>query len=261
MRQRIVTAIVALIVCVPVIFMGGVEFKFLVTLLALGSIIEMLMMRKILLVSPEAIISIVGIIYLVSGTDWFDKLPSNLYAMFIVWIFMILLMLRMVFSNNRFNINDAGVILLGILYIGTGFHQIIDARNFSLSMLWYLLLIIWATDTGAYFIGRQFGRTKLMPNISPNKTWEGSVGGVVIALVTAVIFYYSIGLPISLFKVVYMTIFLSVAGQLGDLIESSFKRFYSIKDSSNLLPGHGGILDRCDSLLIVFPLAHILGLF
>ena len=102
------------------------------------------------------------------------------------------------------------------------------------------------------------GKRKLWPEISPNKTIGGSVGGILIALLIALAFYTFTTIDIPLLKLLIVTVILSVFGQLGDLAQSAFKRHYGVKDSGNIMPGHGGILDRCDSWLFVLPLFHLL---
>lgn len=131
----------------------------------------------------------------------------------------------------------------------------------SLVALLYALFIVWLTDSGAYMIGRKLGRHKLAPHISPNKTWEGSVGGTVVATIVVSVFWYFF--PFgghSLTTMVILTLIFSIVGQLGDLVESALKRYYGVKDSGKILPGHGGILDRFDSLLLVLPVIHLFGL-
>ena len=126
------------------------------------------------------------------------------------------------------------------------------------------LFIVWATDIGAYLFGRQFGQNKLLPKVSPNKTIEGSVGGILSAIIVALIFgliNHSVYAPHNFFWLLICTILFSIFGQFGDLVESAIKRHFGVKDSGNLIPGHGGILDRCDSWIFVFPIMHFLGLF
>lgn len=131
-------------------------------------------------------------------------------------------------------------------------------RDAGLYYVLFALLIVWSTDTGAYFIGRQFGKHKLAPHVSPNKTVEGFIGGIVSAIIIAGGFFYLMNLSGNIGLVILALIVLSIFGQLGDLVESALKRFYGVKDSGKILPGHGGILDRFDSLLFVLPLLHIL---
>ena len=126
----------------------------------------------------------------------------------------------------------------------------------GLVYIFYSLFMIWATDSGAYFIGKAMGKTKLWPDISPNKTVEGSIGGIVCAMIVAALFVFLTDIDATLWSLLGITLFLSAFGQLGDLVESALKRHFNVKDSGKLLPGHGGILDRFDSLLFVWPLLH-----
>ncbi len=117
-----------------------------------------------------------------------------------------------------------------------------------------LFVIVFSCDTGAYFVGRAWGRRKLAPSLSPKKTWEGVVGGVSLSVVGAFVFNAICGFTLGPWWLVLTTAFLgSVAGVMGDLVESAFKRFSGVKDSGAVLPGHGGILDRVDALLFAAP--------
>jgi phosphatidate cytidylyltransferase len=152
------------------------------------------------------------------------------------------------------------MLFLGVLYIGIGFYYIAESRHLHHGLFWTFLLLgsIWASDAGAYFVGKLIGKNKLWPSISPNKTVEGALGGIVIAVVTSVIFAWVSDGLLSWQRAVWIGIACAVVGQMGDLIQSAYKRVYNIKDSGTLLPGHGGILDRCDSWIVVFPFVHIL---
>ena len=125
------------------------------------------------------------------------------------------------------------------------------------------IALTWATDTGAYFFGRTFGRHKLIPSVSPGKTVEGAIGGVLVAVIAAWLYVSFLLRPFAQLSMlpVGLTVFailVSIIAQVGDLAESLFKRDAGVKDSSTLLPGHGGILDRFDSLLFVLPSAYLL---
>ncbi|ARW19849.1 Phosphatidate cytidylyltransferase [Pediococcus pentosaceus] len=260
LKQRVITAVVALIIFIPIVFLGGTLIEIAALALAVVAMSEVLIMKRILLVTPEAIISILGTLFLVAPKSWMHDLPSQINTPFVSLIFAIALMVRVVFSKNRFNFDDAGVLTLTMLYIGFGFNMFVQARTVGLGMLMYLLLTVWSTDSGAYLVGRKIGKTKLAPQISPNKTWEGSIGGTVVAIIVGIIFSVTGLIHFGILATILMTLFLSIAGQLGDLVESSLKRYYGVKDSGRILPGHGGILDRFDSLLLVLPMAYLLGL-
>lgn len=260
LKQRVITAVVALIIFIPIVFLGGTLIEIAALALAVVAMSEVLIMKRILLVTPEAIISILGTLFLVATKSWMHDLPSQINTPFVSLIFAIALMVRVVFSKNRFNFDDAGVLTLTMLYIGFGFNMFVQARTVGLGMLMYLLLTVWSTDSGAYLVGRKIGKTKLASQISPNKTWEGSIGGTVVAIIVGIIFSVTGLIHFGILATILMTLFLSIAGQLGDLVESSLKRYYGVKDSGRILPGHGGILDRFDSLLLVLPMAYLLGL-
>jgi phosphatidate cytidylyltransferase len=118
-------------------------------------------------------------------------------------------------------------------------------------LLLFTLAITWAADTTAYFIGRSFGKHPLAPHISPKKTWEGSAGGLLGSLLIAYAFHYWLTIPIP--HLLAMATLGNIAGQMGDLLESACKRSAGVKDSGRLLPGHGGILDRIDALILCIP--------
>ncbi len=144
--------------------------------------------------------------------------------------------------------SDVRWIGLGALYCAIpaiAFPVIREMGGFA--PLMFLFVVVWATDIGAYFSGRSFGGAKLMPSISPKKTWSGAIGGLICAVVVALLFSSVIYLPIVV--LVLSAAVLSVASQAGDLFESGIKRYFNVKDSSQLIPGHGGFLDRLDGLV------------
>lgn len=158
----------------------------------------------------------------------------------------------------QYSMVDASTNLMAALYTGWFFAQLYRLRSISNDGFFFLIFLLvcnWASDTAAYFTGRSLGKIKLAPQVSPNKTVEGAVGGIIGAVIAAVALtgmapqgslsaYASLGALISIF------------GQLGDLAESALKREAGIKDSSKLIPGHGGILDRFDSVLLTAPLTY-----
>jgi phosphatidate cytidylyltransferase len=118
-------------------------------------------------------------------------------------------------------------------------------------LLLFALVITWAGDTGAYFAGRAFGSHLLAPHLSPKKTWEGSLAGMVCSILVAIVFRRWLHAPVGF--LIGMAIAGNVAGQIGDLLESAYKRSAGVKDSGALLPGHGGVLDRIDALILAIP--------
>jgi len=139
----------------------------------------------------------------------------------------------------------------GILYIGWLLSHLVALRGLDYGRDWVLfaLFVTFASDSAAYFIGSAFGRHPLAPGISPKKTWEGSGGGIVGAIGIGLLLVLILDLPITYIQAIPLTIAVSIFGQLGDLLESLFKRSTGVKDSGNAMPGHGGFLDRMDSVV------------
>jgi phosphatidate cytidylyltransferase len=154
---------------------------------------------------------------------------------------------------------DLSLNLLGVFYVAGSLSYLLWLRalpdGFWLTV--YVFVVVFSTDTGAYFIGLSFGKHKLSPVISPHKTWEGFMGGLFFSLLgTYILIKY---VPIKMdYRLIYLAPLISVAGQMGDLFESSLKRYAKIKDSGNIIPGHGGVLDRFDSTLWAAPLTYLL---
>lgn len=151
----------------------------------------------------------------------------------------------------------AGLIYAG--YFCVAFAELRNGGTYGFAMMMLLFAIIWCTDIFAYFGGRSLGGPKLAPSISPKKTWSGFLcglsGGMIAGLIAASVF----GIPHYLW-IAFLSIVLSLSGQLGDLFESALKRRFNVKDSGNLIPGHGGVMDRADSLIFAAFAAYVIGL-
>ncbi|WP_417900532.1 phosphatidate cytidylyltransferase [Bacillus haimaensis] len=257
MKQRIITAVIAAAVFLPIVIYGNLPFILFIYLLATIGLYEALRMKKITITSVPGVLSLLLLWVLLIPGQWMPTKLQFTKVEFLV-IGVLLLLTYTVISKNRFNFDDVGFALLSTIYVGMGFFYFIEIRDISLAYVFFALVVIWSTDSGAYFIGKAMGKTKLWPEISPNKTVEGSLGGVLCAILVAIIFQFTVGFEHGLIITIIVASILSVVGQMGDLVESALKRHYAIKDSGNLLPGHGGILDRFDSLLFVLPLLHFI---
>lgn len=158
--------------------------------------------------------------------------------------------------------------IAGILYIGWLLSHLVALRGLEGGRNWvfFVLFVTWASDTTAFFTGRKLGRHKLAPGISPGKTWEGSIGGIGAAIAMSILFFTPtpFQLPLAYWQAIPLSIAVSILGQLGDLTESLLKRNMGVKDSGRLMPGHGGLLDRMDSIIfagvVVYYFASFAGL-
>lgn len=149
----------------------------------------------------------------------------------------------------------------GILYAASFGIAILALRQdeqFGFAAILILFAIVWGTDVAAYFTGKSIGGPKLLPRVSPKKTWSGSLGGLIVGVGFALLVAYWLGVAPT-FKLAVMLAILSIASQIGDLGESHMKRLFDVKDSSNLIPGHGGVMDRVDGLIVAVVAAACLG--
>lgn len=254
MKTRIISAIVALLIFIPLFIIGGMVFDIAVFILAVLGLKEFLGIKKS---KKEIPIFIEFISYIALGLIIFFNSSSNYLLSvdyrLIAGVFLTFLIPTVLYHDRKlYSVNDAFYLIGGVFFLGISFSLFILLRNEGIVLLLYLLLISIFTDTFAYFTGLLIGKNKLLSDISPKKTVEGMIGGTVLGVFVASTFYCTVvdsSLP--LYIVIFMTTFLSIIGQFGDLVFSAIKRYYDKKDFSNIMPGHGGILDRLDSIIFV----------
>ncbi len=174
-----------------------------------------------------------------------------------------LLFLHVILTDMKINVKDIAITFFGICYIPLFimFIPLINGMENGKIFVWYIILAAWGTDTVAYIVGKTLGKHKFS-KISPNKTIEGCIGGTIGAIVIILIYTYIcntyFNLNISYIYITLISAVLSIIGQIGDFAASSIKRYVEIKDFSNLIPGHGGMLDRIDSIIFIAPFAYML---
>lgn len=187
--------------------------------------------------------------------------PKVIIISFLVSI--VLLFLKVIITEMKINYEDIALTGFGIIYI-IGFIifiPLIYAMENGKFLIWYVAFAAWGTDTFAYFIGMRFGKHKLT-QVSPKKSIEGSIAGIIGAVILFVLYTYFLNtvmnFEISYLAITGIAIVLSILGQIGDLAASCIKRFTGIKDFGKIIPGHGGMLDRIDSILLIAPFAYFL---
>lgn len=254
MLIRIITAIIAILFFFPFVFIGGLPFQIIMYIIGTIGLIELLRMRKVINYWVPTGLSILLLWTLLMQ----DQRVVFEHRLELFMLFILLLLAYTVLMKNKFTFEDCGFLILSAIYVGLGFYYFMETREAGLVYIFYAILVILSTDTGAYFFGRAFGKKKLWPEISPNKTIEGALGGIFLSCVIAIVFNYFFPVHSSIVIVLLVTIAASIFAQIGDLVESAIKRYYDIKDSGRILPGHGGILDRFDSWLFVFPMLHVI---
>lgn len=185
------------------------------------------------------------------------------YSKFVMPVIITILFIKIIITQMKVNLVDMAITLFSILYI-TGFLTFIPLTR-SLPhgklFIWYIFFVAWGTDTFAYLVGVKFGKHKFT-SISPKKSIEGSIGGIIGATAICSLYTYYLnnfqGLNINYLYIIISGIVLSILSQIGDLSASSIKRFNNVKDFGNLIPGHGGILDRIDSVIFIAPWIYLI---
>ena len=246
MKMRLIGALILVVVLVPLVILGDIPFEIGVALIAALSFRELLLLfkQKNKLPLVMEVFSYIGVIVVTLSLD------SILQA--IALILMILFIPLIIFKKNEYSFNSVTSLLGIIIFIGVIYHTVINVRLGSLWELLYLLIITILTDTFALLGGKFFGKNKLLERISPNKTIEGALIGTIVATSISSVFYLFIINPgINVGIIILISFVLSIIGQIGDLVFSAIKREFEIKDYSNLIPGHGGMLDRFDSIAFV----------
>ncbi|SDG98936.1 phosphatidate cytidylyltransferase [Alteribacillus persepolensis] len=265
MRQRLITGIIGAVAFISVVIIGNTVFTLAIAIVASMAMFELLRMKRIRPFSLMGVISLCIMWILLVPTEWLNIvffMPVSKAELFLMTI--LLLLALTVFTKNTFTFDEAGFVILSSVYIGYGFYHFLVARNLEeigLTLILFILFLIWSTDSGAYFVGKRWGKHKLSPDISPKKTIEGFIGGIVMAAVVGGIFHFFFPIYSSITTLILFIVVTSVFGQLGDLVESALKRHYAVKDSGTVLPGHGGVLDRFDSLIFVMPVLHFFHFF
>ena len=264
MLTRIITGAVALVIFIPALFFSHtIIFDIIIALISLFGTLELLkcvgLAKKYLIVAPSCAVAFIVPLLI--------RYIRHEAIVLIVVAYLFYLLYASVFARKNISTSDIALSFFATVYVTIAFTSILVARNLEHGDIIYLMIFIgaWITDTFAYFTGRFFGRHKLMPNISPKKTVEGAIGGVVFCSLSFVLYGFIIS-AMQRFDAEPYYIILAVAGVFtaviaifGDLLASAIKRNYNVKDFGTVFPGHGGILDRFDSVMAVAPIIMIIG--
>ena len=255
MKTRVISAIILLIILVPLIKIGGPAFNiglYLISILALKEFLDIKESKKPIPSFIRLIAYIFMTLLVLSGINSDIETYALDYRLLAALVILFLIPTILYHDRKKYSVNDAFYLIGGLLFLGISMSLFITAREISLRMFVFLISIPIITDIFAYVTGMLIGKHKLLPEISPNKTWEGFIGGTLLAVFASTMFYHTcINPEISIIYLVLICTFLSIIGQLGDLVFSAIKRYFEKKDFSNLIPGHGGVLDRLDSMIFV----------
>ncbi len=276
MKTRIITAVICTLVFLPfLIFSDTIAFSMILAFASALGIYEMMRCigeKSLWVLIPACFI---GAMLPICAKLYSDEQSFFNFAHKILVVFVFYLAVIAVFSKGKKDISTMAMIYVTVGFIVNGFSSIVLLREYPFGQYIYLLVFIcpWITDIFAYFTGYFFGKHKLIPDVSPKKTVEGAIGGIVFCTLALVLYGFVMTVVVDGIKANYLAfvcvgIVLSVVSQCGDLVFSLIKRKYGIKDYGKLMPGHGGILDRFDSViasapfvLLLFDLSGIFRLF
>ena len=255
MLIRLLSALIGLPILLALVWIGSLWFSLLVAIAGALAAIELTSIARRwghvtpgLVITPP-VVALIAVAYSLSSKN--VMLPPLITLA--IAVSSVALLIWLVAGRGR-DVPLARTLttLAIILYAGGFLLHVPLLRALEQGREWvlFLLLVTFATDTTAYFVGRSVGRTPLAPSISPSKTWEGSVGGMLGAVGMAVLANFVLGLNVLLIEALILGLLIGVVGQLGDLAESRIKRLGDVKDSGTIIPGHGGLLDRLDSIVL-----------
>jgi len=254
---RLLTGIIFVIVTLGSLFLGQYTFAALFLVVLTGCLSEFYGLLKHSQVRPDKLTGFISgiLLFLISFFVASGKLPATTY--FIIFPVFLCFFITGMYRKQERPLEAVAVSMTGVFYAAVPYslsnHLVFDhAGNYSPALMIALLILIWAYDTGAYLFGVSFGKHRLFERISPKKSWEGAAGGALMALAAA--FFISIYITeIHLIHWMIIAFLTVIVSTFGDLTESLLKRQFGLKDSGNLIPGHGGLLDRFDSLLFAIP--------
>jgi len=224
---------------------------------------------------PRTLVGIGSALAIIAAIGLQPIVAFNLLLPVVTCIIVVSLVAELAYPQRPGSLPAWGLTLAGAFYLAWLLSHFILLRSLNapalhdsiftelgmqpgVAWIYYACAITWLQDTSAYFVGRSFGRHKLAPVLSPKKTWEGAAGGMLGAILTGALCVLLLGLPITLLQGALLGLVGGIAGPFGDLSESLIKRQVGLKDAGNLIPGHGGILDRADSLLFTIPILYYL---
>ena len=264
MKQRVISAVVAALIVIPLLVFGGIPFAVGIALLAAIGLWEILRLKDKETPYPIVvkIISFICIEIFVLNKYEGDFINTGINYLPVAISALALLIPSVFYKKEKYSTKDAFNLLGAVTLLGLFFNSLIVIYNTEIVelgtepvkgiwLLLYLFIIAACTDTFAMLIGCLIGKHKLIPEVSPKKSVEGSIAGSFMGTVIGTLYYINIIGNLALWKVIVMSLILTVFGQIGDLFFSKIKREHDIKDFSNIMPGHGGILDRLDSFSFI----------
>jgi phosphatidate cytidylyltransferase len=253
LRQRVISAVVLAVIVLTLTWAGGVWFRLLSVAIGAAIFYEWATMAGAVASTRHQIagwlLAAVALIALALGIDAWLLLSAALGGSVLLWI------------HARIA-GEGGWLWLALPYATIPAAALALLRGADTAGIWamlFLFAVVWATDIFAFFVGRAVGGPKLAPSISPGKTWSGAIGGTVCGVIAGAAVAWFAAPPVGIAPMALIALAMSVIGQAGDLFESGVKRRFGVKDSSALIPGHGGVMDRVDALVVAAAALYVVG--
>lgn len=268
LTTRILVALVGIPLILLLTWAGGVYFFAFVALVSSLSLYEYYQLARAKGTQPQVTVGLlfglcVMMAFMYNRLPFFPLMPH--WLLITVLLFVPAIFFIELFRGKASAMANVAMTLAGVLYVSLGLGSLVGLRELpavagvdvGASVVITIFASVWICDSAAYFVGMRFGRHKLLERVSPNKTWEGAVGGFIGAVIVFLV-ARDIGLQhLSVSNVLVSGCIVGIFGQIGDLVESLLKRDAGVKDSSSLIPGHGGALDRFDSIIFISPLMFL----
>lgn len=253
LRLRILSAVVMIAVTLIVTFVGGFSFRMLCAAIGGAVFYEWLKMAKAKTTASERQMS--ALLMTTAGIIVLTAPGGALSFVMVAALVLLAFFAAPMLGSTRWNAAGLAYASLAALSLALLRGDGVE----GLKAVVFVFVVVWATDIMAYFVGRTFGGPKLAPSISPGKTWSGAAGGAVFALVFGMFAAFMMETRLPVAALLALILALSIASQIGDLFESWLKRRFQVKDSSKLIPGHGGVMDRVDGLVAASLLLYVVG--
>jgi phosphatidate cytidylyltransferase len=255
MLRRTLTALGLGLISLPAVIYGGIFFYLLAVVVLSGAAWEYVRLYRAVQLEPNQIVTIGGVLCIITARFFFKEAAVPLFVL-LVLLAMAVHLVAYERGRDRAGI-DFAVAVTGMVYLGWLGSYLLDLRQLPQGAWWLMLVlpIVWGADTGAYAIGAVYGKHKMTPRLSPKKSWEGYIAGLITSIAVGAFFAYAfsslgpqpLGGVITPLQGAFLGFVIGALATLGDLGESMFKRQGGLKDSSNIFPGHGGFFDRIDS--------------
>jgi phosphatidate cytidylyltransferase len=259
LKKRVITALWGMPLLVVVVWFNE-PITWFTVFTAIWGLLAALEFYRLTAISGILPLTLFGLVW----TALFVTRPhidNNIYYL-LLWVTLLVLplIILLLFPKRKAIFTTWTLVIGGVLYVGLLLSYLVDLRlEAGRNWVFLVLFATFGSDTMAYFIGKAFGRHHMAPRISPGKTWEGAAAGLIGAVAVSLLFTidWTLQLPLNYGEAVLLGTLISIFGQLGDLVESMFKRYAGVKESGSLMPGHGGLLDRMDSILFAGVTVHV----